>query len=169
MRNRILLLFQPEARSFAVPGEALRKTLLFGLLTLLLLTGVFTDYIYLYLDRLYYHVFTSLGWFAFLHQSQAEISSLVTQRSWPTMITYGLLYTALSFLFLHVYFNRNWKSLIAAGFYFIIFLACTALILTGKLLPNAELAYKLCRRLIEMVVSPLPVILLIAALAKAKR
>ncbi|MFC5270528.1 XrtX-associated membrane protein [Adhaeribacter terreus] len=168
MRNRILLLFQPEARNFAVPGNALRKALLFGLFTLLFFTGVFTDYIYLYLDRLYYFVFTSLGWFSLLNQSQAEVSSLVTMRSWPTMLTYGLLYTALSFLFLHVYFNKNWKSLIAAGFYFFIFMACTTLILTGKMLPDADWAYKLCRRLIEMVISPLPVILLIAALARAK-
>jgi hypothetical protein len=168
MRNRILLLFQPEARHFAFPGDLLRKTLLFGLFTLLVLTGLFTDHIFLFLNKLYHYIFISLGLFSFLNKSQVEVSSLVTMRSWSTMITYVLLYSALSFLFLHLYFNRSWKSLIVAGFYFFIIMACTMLILTGKLLPDAEWAYKLCLHLMEMLVSPLPVILLIAAMARAK-
>src|SRR5690606_35008833 len=167
MRNRILLLLQPEAQAIALPDGLLRKALLFGLLTLLFFTGVFTDSIFRNLDVFYYAIAEILGMNRVVNNSQAGVSSLITMRSWPSMLTYGLLYTGLSFAFLHIYFNRRWKSMIAAGFYLLIFVACCFLIVTGKLLADATWAYKLARRLIEMVVSPLPVILLIAALFRA--
>ena len=84
------------------------------------------------------------------------------------MLTYGLLYTGLSFCTLHVYFNRYRETKVIAGLYGSIFLTCSLLIVIGKIGPNGLWAYMLCRRLIEMVVSPLPVILLAAALSTLK-
>ncbi|HSI91324.1 MAG TPA: hypothetical protein VK927_09425 [Adhaeribacter sp.] len=165
MQNLLPKLFLPENEHIFLLKAGQRKVVLSGLLVLLIAAGVFTEQIFLWLDHFFIGLFSTLGLYEVLQQSQAEVSSQLTMRSWPAMLSYGLMYTVLSFLTLHVYFNRLWKTKIAMSFYLGIFLICSLLIITGKLTPNGNWAYMLCRRLIEMVVSPLPVILLAAALS----
>lgn len=168
MRN-LLPIPLPEAAPAWGLASLPRKFLLVTLAAGLFFTGVYTEQIYLGLDRFYQHLFSSFGVFSFLNRSQAEVSAQLTMRSWPTMLTYGLLYTGLSFATLHVYFNHFWKTRITALFYAAVFLLCVLLIGVGKLVPEFEWAYKLCRRIIELVVSPFPVVLLLAVFAGFKR
>ena len=142
-----------------------RKLVLFCLFLILFFTGVFTEKIYLLLDRFFYFLSTKAGFLSFLNRSQAGVSTLITMRSWPTMVTYGLGFTGLCFITLHVYFNDIWKTKITAALYASLFLVCISLILVGKIAPDLNWAYMLSRRIIELVVSPFPVVLLIAVFA----
>ena len=161
----LLQLQLPESIQGVFTTGTKRKALLFCLFLILFLTGVFTEQIYLWLDQFFYYLSTKVGFLAFLNRSQAEVSSLITMRSWPTMITYGLSFTGLCFITLHVYFNDWWKTRITAAFYACIFLFCLGLIVLGKLVPDFNWAYMLSRRIIELVVSPFPVVLLLAVFA----
>ncbi len=169
MPNQLLPLPRPDfwQRNFAFSYK--RKALLFVLVLFLLLFGIYTEQIYLLLDRFYYSLASRVSFLSFLHTSQAEVSSKITMRSWPTMVTYGLIYTALSFAILHVYFNNLWKTKISALFYLALFVLCLILIAAGKFIPGMAWAYLLCRRLIEMIVSPFPIILLLAVFAGFKK
>ena len=168
MRN-LLPLPIPDTFRNLVQQAVPRKAALFSLVLVLFFTGVYTEQIYAWLDRFYQFLFSSFGIFSFLNRSQAEVSSQITMRSWPTMLTYGLMYTSLSFATLHVYFNNFYKTKITAAFYAAIFLLCVFLISMGKLIPEFVWAYKLCRRIIELVISPFPVVLLLAVFAGFKR
>ena len=168
MRN-LLQIQLPERLQNAFMVGSNRKPLLFCFFLILFFTGVFTEQIYLLLDQFFYFLSTKAGFLAFLNKSQAEVSSLITMRSWPTMVTYGLGFTGLCFITLHVYFNDFWKTKITAAFYACIFIFCFSLILLGKIAPELDWAYKLSRRIIELIVSPFPVILLIAVFTGFKK
>src|SRR5688572_8608894 len=168
MRN-LLQIQLSERIQHAFTISSNRKPLLFCLLLILFFTGVYTEKIYLLLDQFFYFLSTKAGFLSFLNNSQAEVSSLITMRSWPTMITYGLGFTGLCFITLHVYFNDFRKTKITAAFYASIFIFCLSLIVLGKIVPDFTWAYKLSRRIIELVVSPFPVVLLIAVFAGFKK
>ena len=143
-----------------------RKVLLALLFSLLFLSGVFTEQIYRAFDLFYKTVFTSLGFAGTLERSQQEVSTQLTERSWLTMISYGLLYTLLSFITVHIFLKNARNTLIAGLLYAFLFGLCIVLILTGKVFSSLHWPFMLCRRLIEIIVSPLPVILLMATLTK---
>ena len=168
MRN-LLQIQLPERLQHAFTIGSNRKPLLFCLFLILFFTGVFTEQLYLLLDQFYFFISTKVGFLSFLNTSQAEVSTLITMRSWPTMVTYGLGFTGLCFITLHVYFNDFWKTKITAAFYVSIFVFCLSLIVLGKIAPELDWAYKLSRRIIELVVSPFPVVLLIAVFAGFKK
>lgn len=168
MRNPMLFPL-PEAFRWPATFSRKRAAALLGLILILFFLGIYTEHIYLFLDKVFLHVFTSLGLGSVLRQSQAEVSAQITMRSWPTMATYGLLYTGLSFLILHVYLNDWQKTKLCAAFYASFLLTCVLLIGLGKLVPEFKWAYMLCRRLIEMIVSPFPIVLLLAVFAGFSR
>ena len=168
MRN-LLQLQLPERTLKAFSVGYKRKLVLFCLFLILFFAGVFTEKLYLLLDQFYYFLSTKAGFLSFLNNSQAEVSTLITMRSWPTMVSYGLGFTGLCFITLHVYFNDRWKTKITAAFYASLFLLCFCLIVLGKIVPDFNWAYMLSRRIIELVVSPFPVALLIAVFTGFKK
>ncbi|KAA9331250.1 XrtX-associated membrane protein [Adhaeribacter soli] len=143
-----------------------RKVLLALLFSLVFLAGVFTEQIYHAFDLLYKAVFTALGLAGSLERSQQEVSTQLTERNWLTMISYGLLYTILCFITVHIFLKNARNTLIAGLLYAFLFGLCIALILTGKIFSSLHWPFMLTRRLIEIIVSPLPVILLMATLTK---
>ncbi len=164
MRN-LLLLRLPDQKRF-LAGFSLRRGLaLFCLILILFFLGIYTEQVYQFFDKVFLDLFTNLGISSLLNRSQAEVSSQITMRSWPTIFAYGALYTSLGFLILHIYLNNRWKTKMSAAFYGALFATCVLLILLGKLVPSFNWAYMLCRRLIELIVSPFPVILMIAVFA----
>ncbi|TGE17822.1 XrtX-associated membrane protein [Hymenobacter elongatus] len=123
-------------------------------------------------DELVFHTLTS-GWqriFLLLGLAeraaalQSGISGLVTTRSLPAVITYALLYTGACLVLLYAALFSVARMRVVLGLYAAVFGACALLLLGGKLLGDASWAYQLGRRLIDFIVSPLPVIILIPLL-----
>jgi len=161
MRNPLLLRL-PERLPFLAGFSLRRGTALLGLILILFFFGIYTEQLYHFFDKAFLSLFTSLGISSLLNRSQAEVSTQITMRSWPTIFTYGALYTSLCFLILHVYLNNFRKTKMSAAFYGALFATCILLIFLGKLVPGYTWAYTLCRRFIEMIVSPFPMVFLIA-------
>jgi hypothetical protein len=128
----------------------------------LLFAGIYSDQIFKILTELYQSIFLSIGLTALAAKPQAGISDLITMRSLPAIATYSLGYVTISFLFLHFYLADSRKSKLSLYFYAGIFLICLFLIALGKVFPAFQEAYKLARHLIEFIISPFPVILLVA-------
>lgn len=149
--------------SFSVKKITRISALIF-LLTALLLIGALTDTIYRWLDDFYANLFAEGGLLHFLQASQTNVDQSITKRSWTTMLSFGLLYTGLSMLFLHVYFADLRKTKVVVGLYGLVFFFCAVLIVVGKL-SNVLQANQLSRHLIELIVSPFPIVLLIPALS----
>src|SRR5688572_8945007 len=129
----------------------------------LLLAGIYSEPIYKILTEAYHKVFLLFGLSFLASKPQAGISTLITKHSLPAIATYGIGYVLLSFLFLHVYFSNFRKSLLTIYFYASVFLVCLLLIALGKSVPALQESYKLARHLIEFIISPFPVIFLVAA------
>jgi hypothetical protein len=146
-----------------VPGTGTRLAILACLAILLFLVGFYTEFLFGFLTRGFDMLFLDAGSYGFLPEKGLAVSRLITRRSFPVMLLYGAVYTALSFVFLHVYFRSKKTSLLAAGFYGVVFLGCLLLMGTGKFFPELTAASRLARRLIEFIVSPFPIVLLIAA------
>jgi hypothetical protein len=87
----------------------------------------------------------------------------LTRRSLPAMLTYGLLSCSLCVALLRLLLG-SWRRLGAAlAAYSLGFAGCALLIAIGKL-GQQEWAYPLARRLIDGIVSPLPVVVLVPLL-----
>lgn len=153
---------QPESLNKVAFFPTFRYLTLILLGLLIFLAGFYTESIFSLLTEFYNHAFTVLGWKNAVTDTRKEVSDLVTMRSFPAMVTYGMLYTLLSFLFLFFYFRDKQQTRLAGIFYMAIFFCCALLIFIGKLSPELAGAYKLSRRLIEFIVSPFPIVLLVA-------
>ncbi|MDF7812916.1 hypothetical protein [Hymenobacter sp. YC55] len=110
-------------------------------------------------------VFTSIGLADELAALQRSVSRQITWRSLPTMLSYGLLYTGTCLLLLRLLLPRGGRRMRwAALLYLIVFGACGLLLAGAKLAGDVPWAYRLARRLIDFIVSPLPVIVLVPLL-----
>ena len=90
-------------------------------------------------------------------------SALVTRKSLPAMLSYGLLYCGLCLVLIQLLRRppRPLRPVLAA--YGLGFAACALLLGVGKL-GQHDWAYQLARRLIDGLVSPLPVVVLVPLL-----
>lgn len=142
----------------------LRYAAIIGLVVVLFLVGMNSGPVYEALTA---------AWAAVLPASLAEslrqgTSTLVTKKSLPAMLTYGLFYTSLCLLLIGLLLG-TWRRLgLALTAYWLVFGACALLLLLGKI-GHLDWAYQLARRLIDMVVSPLPVIILVPLLHWQRR
>jgi len=148
------------------PGlqRGLRYAAIAGLVAVLFLLGVNSGPVYQALTE---------AWAAVLPASLAEslrqgTSTLVTKKSLPAMLTYGIFYTSLCLLLIGLLLG-TWRRLgLALTAYWLVFGACALLLVLGKI-GHLDWAYQLARRLIDMVVSPLPVIILVPLLHWQRR
>jgi len=131
--------------------------------------GIASDAVFAFLTRAWQQLFAGLGLGSVLQRAQQGTSTEVTQRSLPAVFTYAALYLVLCLALLRIVLRRAalWWQAVRA------YAAVTALIvlllLVGKLSGNAVLPLKVARRLIDFLVSPLPVVLLVALLASPRR
>lgn len=153
-----------KSRKAVSSKKIIRYLLLAVLLVALLLLGAYTKAVYAWLDQFYLNLFTEGGLLHSFQSSQATVDSSITKRSWTTIFSYGLAYTGLSMLFLHAYFHNWQKTKIVLGLYGLLFAFCAMLIMIGKFAHLLQ-ANQLSRHLIELVVSPFPIVLLIPALS----
>jgi hypothetical protein len=87
----------------------------------------------------------------------------LTHRSLPAMLTYGLLYCGLCLALLGLLLGTCRRLGPALATYGLGFAGCALLIALGKL-GQQQWAYQLARRLIDGIVSPLPVVVLVPLL-----
>lgn len=130
----------------------------------LFLAGMESEAIFAALTRGWQAVFGLLGQGGALARLQQGTSHLVTTRSLPAMATYGLLYVAGCLLLLHVLLRDGRRTRWAAQVYLGLLGLCVLLLVGGRLGGNSAWAYKLGRRIIDFVISPLPVMILLPVL-----
>lgn len=155
------------SRAFCI---SVLKSMVLGMLVLaIFLVGAWRDAFFIVLDAAVFKLVAWAeldGYYSMLLQHTHE---KITMRGLPSMLLYGLLYCLLCLTSLVVYFGQKRKVLLAAGFYGCIFALCLLLIFMGKIFSDFIPAYNLARRLIEMIVSPLPVVLFIATFMAEQR
>lgn len=87
----------------------------------------------------------------------------LTTRNVPAMLTYGLLYVALSVLLLHLLLGDRRRTRTVLLTYGATFALIGALLAAGRVLGLAATLTPPARELIDGVLSPLPILLLLAA------
>lgn len=141
------------------------RWLLAGLLAAaLFLLGIKSEAVFAAFTQGWQAVFGLLGQGNALARMQQGTSHLVTTRSLPAMATYGLLYVAGCLLLLHVLLRDSRRTRWAAQVYLGLLGLYVLLLLLGRLGGNIAWAYKLGRRVIDFVISPLPVMILLPVL-----
>jgi hypothetical protein len=147
---------------------AIKNAFLVLMASTILAAGAYTDLIFKALDVAIVELVQALGltdsYQAVVKNSHAKL----TLQSLPSMLVYGLGYCSLCLLILYVYLGKRQQFLLVLVFYAGVFALCLGLIVLAKALGNCVPVYNLARRLIEMVVSPLPVILLVSVFSFAK-
>jgi hypothetical protein len=146
------------------PMTPVRWALAAALAFALFVTGMESDAVFAALTRSWQAVFNAVGLADALARLQQGTSHLVTTRSLPAMGTYSLLYVGGCLLLLHVLLRDSRRTRWAAQLYLGLLALYVLLMVGGRLGGNAEWAFKLSRRIIDFIVSPLPVMLLLPLL-----
>ena len=152
---------------FRIKHTAGRTVAVSGLVAVLFWAGIYDEAVFNALNAGWQKLLTSLGLAEQLAAVQRGISTQVTKRSLPTMFTYGLLYTSTCLLLLRFLLppgGHRMRRVVAL--YAVVFVACGLLLAGGKLAGDVPWAYRLARRLIDFIVSPLPVVVLLPLLYK---
>ncbi|OON66775.1 hypothetical protein B0919_21500 [Hymenobacter sp. CRA2] len=126
--------------------------------------GTYDETVFAGLTHGWQRVLTALGLADWAQRVQQGTSHQVTTRSLPAMLTYGLLYTGACLTLIWLLTARRQALRTAVLIYGSVFAASALLLIGGKLAGDAQWAYQLGRRLIDFIVSPLPVIALVPLL-----
>lgn len=130
----------------------------------LFIVGVESEAIFVVLTRGWQALFNLVGLGDTLARLQQATSHLVTTRSLPAMGTYTLLYVGGCLLLLHVLLRDGRRTRWIAQLYLGLLVLYALLMVGGRLGGNAEWAFRLSRRIIDFIVSPLPVMMLLPLL-----
>lgn len=130
----------------------------------LFIVGIETDAIFAALTHAWQAGLELVGLGHMIAHWQQGTSNLVTTRSLPAVATYSLGYVGLCLLLLQVLLRDSRRTRWAAQVYLGLLALYLLLLLLGRLGGNIAWAYKLGRRLIDFVISPLPVMILLPVL-----
>ena len=134
-----------------------------SLIGLLFVCGIYDEVIFATLGPVWQKAAATLGFSEQLARLQQGISGEVVKRSLPVVATYALLYLSLSLLLLRLLLPA-YRMPLVLRLYGGVVAAYIVLLLAGRLTGNVPWIYQLGRRLIDFLVSPLPVIILICLL-----
>ena len=148
----------------ATPLTPARRALAGLLAAALFWLGAESEVIFDFLTRAWRAVFGALGWGGALAHWQQGTSHLTTTRSLPAVVSYSLLYVAVSVLLLHVLLRDARRTRWVAQAYLGLLGLSALLLLAGRVGGNLPWALRLSRRIIDFLVSPLPVMLLLPLL-----
>jgi len=132
------------------------------LIALLFWVGVYDEPVFTFLTASWHKLFSAVGVADRLSVVQQGVSGEVTKRSLPAVFTYALLYTSVCLLLLRLLLPAHRRRLVLT-LYGVVFCCCAVLLLAGKL-SGVVWPYQLGRRLIDFIVSPLPIIVLVPLL-----
>lgn len=150
-------------------GNVGRWVLAAGLALLLFWVGSESDAVFAALTRAWQAIFTAIGQGHLLDRLQQGTSQQVTKRSLPAMLTYSVLYLAVCLLLLRLVLHNAHVWLLAARLYAGVIGLCAGLLLLGKLGGDVAICYHAARRLIDFLVSPVPVLILVLLFSPAVR
>lgn len=153
----------PESLPLLRSNQWARWVLVAGLIGLLFYVGVYDEKVFTWLTTASQRLLHLLGLDAWAQRLQQGTSGQVTTRSLPAMLLYGLSYTGICFGILTLLLPRP-ALRTALGLYGLVFALSALLLLGGKLAGDLPWAYQLGRRLIDFIVSPLPLIVLVPLL-----
>ena len=142
---------------------ALRWLLAVFLVGLLFCLGTYDEAVFAWLTDACQHALRAVGLDTWAGRIQQGTSGQVTTRSLPAMLLYGLGYTSICLGILALLLPPP-ASRTALGLYALVFVLSALLLLGGKLAGDVAWAYQLGRRLIDFIVSPLPLIVLLPLL-----
>jgi uncharacterized integral membrane protein len=132
--------------------------LVVGLLVLLLLlAGVYDEYVFAFFTAMWHKVFAALGLSQQADALQHGIHRRVTRRPLPAVATYAVLYVGACLLLLRLLLRDPAQWRLTLRLYAGVVVAYLLIVVIGKLAGDAIWAYRLSRHLIDFVVSPLPV------------
>ena len=144
------------ARQFSEWRVAALVALLFGM-------GVYDEPVFAFLTASWQKLLSAAGVAGRLAAVQQGVSGEVTKRSLPAVFTYALLYTGTCLLLLRLLLPAH-RMRVVLLLYAIAFGCCAVLLVAGKLAGDVVWPYQLGRRLIDFIVSPLPIIVLVPLL-----
>ncbi|WBA40713.1 XrtX-associated membrane protein [Hymenobacter canadensis] len=133
------------------------------LIGLLFVCGIYDEVIFAALGPAWQKAATALGFSEQLARLQQGISGEVVKRSLPVVATYALLYLSLALLLLRLLLPAHHMPLVLK-LYGAVIATYVVLLLAGRLTGNVPWIYQLGRRLIDFLVSPLPVIIAVCLL-----
>lgn len=131
------------------------------LVGLLLLGGVYDEYVFTFLTLLWQKILGALGLSQQAAALQQGINANVTQRSLLAAATYAALYVGICLLILQLVLQNRQQWRLALKLYAGVAGAYMLLVIIGKLAGDVFWAYKLSRHLIDFLASPIPVAALI--------
>jgi hypothetical protein len=141
-----------------------RYLLIAALVLLLLLAGVYDELVFAGLTKVWHTVLSTVGMEKIANALQSGVHQGVTHRPLLAGISYAGLYTGTCLVLLRLLLPRPEQWTVVLRIYGGIFLAYVVLVLVGKVGGNLLWAYLLSRHLLDFLVSPLPVIALLALL-----
>lgn len=154
-----------SASRLRIVNNLLRVLAIAGLVLLLFWLGTYDIVVFNALDVAWQKLLVAFNLTDQLAALQRGVSGQVTRRSLLTMLTYSLLYTSICLLLVRLLLARGGHPMRQACLLYAgVFGACTLLLLGAKLAGDALWAYQLGRRLIDFIVSPVPVIILVPLL-----
>lgn len=128
-----------------------------GLITLLLLIGVYDEIVLAFLTAGWQKALAAVGLRQQAEALQQGINSGITKRLLPAVATYAAFYLGVCLLLLRLLLPTpaHWRLVwqIYAG----MLVVYVVIVLLGKLSGDAIWAYRLSRHILDFVVSPLPV------------
>ncbi|WP_223649440.1 XrtX-associated membrane protein [Hymenobacter psoromatis] len=130
----------------------------------LFVAGTETEAVFGWLTRAWQAVFSALGLGGALTHWQQATSHLVTTRSLPAVVSYSLLYVVACVLLLHLLLRNARRTRWVVQVYLGLLGLYALLLLLGRVGGTIPWALKLSRRIIDFLVSPLPVMLLLPLL-----
>lgn len=153
----------PPVRTLSRQNYASRVIAVLLLVAVLFWAGVHDEAVFAVLTEAWQKVLTALGITDQLAAVQQSVSGEVTKRSLPAVLTYALLYTGVCLLLLRLVLPARHMRLVLL-LYGAVFGCCTVLLAAGRFTGDVPWVYQLGRRLIDFIVSPLPVIGLVVLL-----
>lgn len=150
-------------------GRVARWLLVLAIAGLLFWLGSYPEPLFAALTAFWQRVAAGLGLGPWLARLQHGTSSGITTRSVPAMVSYSLGYLALCLLLLQLLLRDARSRTLSWQLYLGAMALCALLLLLGRLGGNVPALYRAGRTLIDFLVSPLPVMVLLAVLTPAVR
>ena len=127
------------------------------LVGLLLLGGVYDEYVFAFLTPIWQKTLSAVGLDRQAAALQQGINQNVTQRSLLAAATYAALYVGICLLILRLVLRNRQQWRLTLRLYAGVVAAYVLLVVVGKLAGDAFWAYKLSRHLVDFLASPIPV------------
>jgi hypothetical protein len=144
-------------------GQVARIILVLVLIGLLFYLGTYDEAVFAWLTTSCQQAIHALGLDALAQHVQQGTSGQVTARSLPAMLLYSFSYTGICLAILALLLPPPARRT-ALALYGLVFGLSAVLLLGAKLAGDVAWAYRLGRRLIDFIVSPLPLIVLLPLL-----